>query len=418
MKALRTLLLGSAGAAMLFTAGTVAQAADAPEAVKGREPVWRCDTAGFIEYPGSDLCFKIGGYAKAWIGGADEDWTTGEGIDEYGVRDDLHTTDNTFFMGAQGRLNFDIRNATEFGVVRAFIEMWATDNNGNSGGNFTLRHAFIQIGNWLMGKTWSTFRSGPGTPEQHIEVFAAVGDQRTVRAVQIRYTFNVGNGVTINVAIEDPAFMQGGDFEGSHIIDSRNEVPDFVANIQIKGSWGSAQLSGAVHQASGTGFLAPNVNRREVGWATMLSVAIDVPGTMGDVIYLAGAYADGHMGAIDTGAPYSWSDNLPGGSVSISGWAVVGGWEHYWSQTLRSTIAASHANNDYDADFHNVLNIDTATSVWANLVWTIVPQLDLGVEVVWTQNKITGTQAQCIAAGFASCTASAIAVGAQATRSF
>ncbi len=67
MKTLRTLLLGSTGAAMLFAAGTVAQAADPPAVDKGREPVWRCDTAGFIEYPGSDVCFKIGGYVSATI---------------------------------------------------------------------------------------------------------------------------------------------------------------------------------------------------------------------------------------------------------------------------------------------------------------------------------------------------------------
>jgi hypothetical protein len=400
MKTLRTLLLGSAGAAMLVAAGTVAHAADSPDAVKGREPVWRCDTAGFIEYPGSDVCFKIGGSVKAWIAGADENVTTGTGIDPYGVTD-AHPEDDTFFMGALGLLNVDVRKATEFGVVRVFIETWAHDAHTPSGGTFGLRHAFIQVGNWLFGKTWSTFRSAAGTPELFLDPFGAPGDQATVRVVQLRYTFQVGNGVTVNVAIEDQAFFAGGDFEGSHITDSRNEMPDFVANIQIKGSWGTAQLSGALHQASGIGFLGGNSSRREIGWATMLSLALNVPGTMGDVIYLAGGYADGHMGAIDTGAPHSWSDNAALSSVSISGWSVVGGWQHSWSETLRSTFAGSYVDNDYHSDFHVAAgDIDTATSAWANLIWTVTPRLDLGVEVIWLRNKlISGAKASGVAGG-------------------
>ena len=351
MKALRTLLLGSAGAAMLFATGTVAQAADAPGAVKGRDPVWRCDTAGFIEYPGSDVCFKIGGNVVTWIGGSDENWTTGTGVSEYGIIDGAHPTADTFWMGAQGRINVDIRQATEFGVVRAFIETWATDAHTPSSGTFGLRHAFIQVGNWLMGKTWSTFRSSAGTPELFVDSHSAVGDQRTVRIAQVRYTFKLSNGVTVNVALEDPAPFAGA-FEGSHITDSRNEVPDFVANIQIKGSWGKAQASVAVHENSGIGFLGGNSSRRPVGWAALLGLALDVPGTMGDVIYLTGQYADGAMSRIDTGAAHSISDTATLSTEKISGWSVVGGWEHYWSKTLRSTIAGSHVRNDYHADFH------------------------------------------------------------------
>ena len=391
MKTLKTVLLGSAGAAMLFAAGTVAQAADAPKAaVKGKEPVWRCDTAGFIEYPGSDLCFKIGGHVKAWMGGADRKATDGEGVNPYQIRDPGDPDEDRFWMGALGRFNIDIRNATEFGVVRAFMEFEAGDTNSSTGGPANLRHAFIQIGNWLMGKTWSTFRSSAGTPEVFVDAFGAPGDQAVVRVVQLRYTFKAGNGVTVNVAIEDPAFFRNAYAGTGHISDSSNQLPDFVANIQVAGSWGKAQASVAVHQHAGTGFLAPSVNRRPVGWAALLGIALNVPGTMGDVIYLEGTYADGHMGAIDTGAARSISDVAAGGTERISGWALVGGWEHYWSETLRSTLAASHVRNDYHADFHVAgTEIARATSVWGNLVWTLVKGLDVGVEVIWVRNELT-----------------------------
>jgi len=417
---------GLGGAVMLFAAGSVAQAADSPDAVKGREPVWRCDTAGFIEYPGSDLCFKIGGHVVTWIGGADENWTTDGGtrggIDEYGILDDIHTVDDTFWMGARGRFNIDIRNATEFGIVRGFMEFEATDTNSNSGGSVGFRHGFIQIGNWLMGKTWSTFRSAAGTPEVFSEPLGAVGDQRTVRIVQLRYSFKLGNGVTVNVAIEDPAFhWTNGALDQATF--SRHEAPDFVANIQVTGSWGKAQLSGAVHQASMITTVGVIRSEREIGWATMASLALNVPGTMGDVIYLAASYADGHVTAIDTGAAFGWHAHTAGhggGAVdAVTAWAVVVGWEHYWMENLRSTVAASYVDNDYPATPPASV-IDNATSVWANLIWTLSKGLDVGVEVIWGQNELFGpTAAACAAAtGAASCKGSAIAGTAQAIRKF
>ena len=400
MKILRTMLLGSAGAVMLFVTGSVAQAADSPEAVKGREPVWRCDTAGFIEYPGSDFCFKIGGHVVAWIGGADENWTTDGGtrggIDEYGIFDDIHPVDDTFWMGARARFNIDVRRASELGVIRVFMEFEATDQNASGAGTLGFRHGFIQVGNWLMGKTWSTFRSAAGTPEVFSEALGAVGDQKTVRIVQLRYTFKLSNGVTINVAIEDPAFhWTTGALDQASF--SRHEVPDLVANIQVKGSWGTAQASVAVHQSSMIG--DSGLSEREVGWATMVSLALNVPGTMGDVIYVAGSYADGHVNAIDTGAAFSWHEHAghATGFEAVTAWAIVAGWEHYWSKILRSTFAASYVDNDYP-DFPNTGDIDTAMSVWANLIWTAAPRLNIGVEVIFGRNdRIGGESADAVA---------------------
>lgn len=419
MKALRTLLLGSAGAALLFTMGSVAQAGGAPGMVdKGREPVYRCDTAGFIEFPGSDVCFKIGGKVAAWIAGVDENGVGREELDEFGVEDDRHSRDDTFFMDALARFNIDIRKPSEFGIVRIFMEFEANDSNSSSGTGPNFRHGFVQIGRFLIGKTWSTFRSFAGTPEVFCDCFGAVGDQATVRVVQLRYTFQVGNGVTINVAIEDQAFFVGNydtdnfpvallDWGGDGLDtfallrDSRNEMPDFVANIQVSGTWGKFQLSGALHQESyqlRQGFclifscfqVGPTKNDRDLGWAVMASLAINVPRTMGDVIYLSGGYADGHVGALDTGAAFAWHPHwfhagVPGSVEATTAWQVAGGWEHYWRSDLRSTFAASHVSNDYP-NWITGPAIDNATSVWANLVWTAAPKLDIGVEVMWVRN--------------------------------
>lgn len=401
MKALRTLLLGSAGAAMLFAAGTVAQAADAPEAAKGRDPVWRCDTAGFIEYPGSDLCFKIGGKVAAWMSGAEDQVDAGDGeFDQRKINlDTTHSTGDSFGMGALARFNIDVRNATEFGVVRAFMEFEASDANGNTGGSPGLRHAFVQIGNWLMGKTWSIFRSGM-TPEIFTDPISLQGDGPTIRVVQLRYTFKMGNGVTVMVALEDPARWDG-PYTGGTMTGSRNEIPAAVAVLQVAGTWGKAQAGVHVQQHSWrSSGIAGNDSDRKVGWAALLSVALDVPGTLGDVIYLQGTYSDGNSGVVEAFGVASWGLNAAGTATdSVTTLTAAGGYEHYWTKTLRSTIGATYVDIDYNTVSVATTSVDKGVAVWGNLVWTVVKGLDLGVEVVWARREfLNGTKGDAVGA--------------------
>ena len=92
MNKFKTLLLGTAAATI---AATGAMAADAP---MGREPVYRCEATGFIELPGTDVCFKVGGWARLIV------WAKDDGAGDLTL-DTVGGDD--FGMYAQGRLNFD-----------------------------------------------------------------------------------------------------------------------------------------------------------------------------------------------------------------------------------------------------------------------------------------------------------------------
>lgn len=388
MKALRTLLLGSAGAALLFTAGTVAQASDAPMAVKGREPVWRCDTAGFIEYPGSDMCFKIGGTVTVWIAHHEDQ---NDGDNEFNTEDtftpDGHTLNDTTWMSGWARPYIDVRQATEYGVVRAYIEFQVGE-----GGSINARHVFIQVGNWLWGYTTSTVHQGYGRPELFSEDFGVPGDPEAVpRVHQIRYTFTAGDGVEINLAIQDPATNDGS--YDTIVAASRNEIPDGAANIKVKTSWGGFGIGVGVHQHSATGFGGADTNRRPVGWGVLAGTDINVGPN--DTLMVQGSYCDGWTGACDNKAAFEIGQIGPGGTATTKtkSWGVIGGWEHDWGNGVRSTVAGSYVDNDYDgADtglvggstaFYHAKAIDTVTSVWANVVKELSPGLEIGVEVLW-----------------------------------
>jgi len=401
MKTFKSLLLGSAGAAVLLTAGTVAQAADAPMAAKGREPVYRCDTAGFIEYPGSDVCFKVGGHAMAWMGVNSSNVAGPEGFDSMGITTNATSNHDRFFMGAEGRLNVDIRSASEWGLIRAFIEGRMQDANVNTGGAFNLRHAFVQVGNVTFGKTWSTFFAGAG-PEMFGPDAAIVPPpgEMPLRVTVLRYTHNVGNGVSVSIALEDPArhdAFTNATFGGQIGMAAAgnvapSEAPDVVANISAKGAWGRFQISAAAHE-NVYRVTATGPSGQTWGWAGQLALVLNVPNMGKDTVHLVAGYSSGATGYMTTaygtgGARPAVGLTATGAVNKVDGWFVAGGYRHFWSPTLRSTIGANYTKADWNGIVFvggPFAGVEESLQVWGNLIWSPVPQLDLGVEVMWAQ---------------------------------
>ena len=263
-----------------------------------REPVYRCDIKGFIELPGTDICFKVGGKAEFVMYGYEDQWDLTNDDAAYGIIPDGHTLEDTLGMYSIGRVNFDARTSTEYGTVRAFIEMQATDNDSRTGGPFELRHAFVQFGNWTLGKTWSTFLSLDTSPE-YSDAFTVVGDN-FMRRSQIRYTQTFGNGFAASVAIEDQNYDSPNAINAvgayftppapNFVLNDRNEVPDLVASIYAEGDWGTAQLSGALHnnrfrEVSAAGAapapLVGNQTDDEIGWAALFGLMLNAPSVGG-----------------------------------------------------------------------------------------------------------------------------------------
>ena len=98
----------------------------------------------------------------------------------------------------QSRLNFDYRDATEAGILRAFIEGDFT-GDGNA---FRLRHAFGQWGRILAGQTWSTFVDTNATPEG--VDFEGLNGRINVRQSQVRFSPRIGEDFQALLALEDP----------------------------------------------------------------------------------------------------------------------------------------------------------------------------------------------------------------------
>ncbi len=386
MKNMKSIFLGSA---LAVAAATGAHAADAilTDVKAPREPVYRCDITGFIELPGTDICFKVGGYARLVAAVQSNNVGTTEGgvlpytiVPEWDPTQPLNTltegenTADTFWMYGQARVNFDARTVTEYGTVRGFIEVQASDNDSNTSGSLNLRHAYVQFGNWTFGKTWSTFLHLASSPDAS-DPFTLVGDN-FIRRNQIRYTQSFGQGVSLSVAIEDPNYNRptfdtaNGVYTpvflpGGALVNDSNSLPDVVAALNVSGNWGEAQISGALHQnnfSSYYGTTPPfaSFNDSELGWAILGGLVINTPMTgEGDAITLKAVYTDGasqYMGG-NTGYQYfqSGTTNVIWGNCAFPGynecitdtvtsWSVLGSFTHGWTSTVSTTIGAGYQN--------------------------------------------------------------------------
>ncbi|MFG1358241.1 porin [Xanthobacter pseudotagetidis] len=458
MKMVKSLLLGSA-AGLVAVAG--AQAADLPVKAKAVEYVKVCSAygAGYFYIPGTDTCLKIGGYARfdAYAGAVgtfrpDIATTAGAGFNGPGVgayafpfsdKDDAD-----ILTRARGVFDMDARTQTDYGTLRSYVRFggeWNSQSGAGSGPNnaFYFERAFIQFAGFTFGYTQSFFDIGVNymmtTP------FAGSNTWTSL----IAYTAQFGNGFSATIALEDGAnrvtgvqgtnatmAAAGGTFGslspfgfnpflatvgtgaglGYQNWQGGNAVPDIVANLRLDQAWGTAMLSGALHQVNTLDQFAlfPGASSSDQwGWAIggALILKADMIGK-GDSFLLQASYAKGAisyagMGGNSQGTASAWGKvdidqfgNLTGAYVPLAdavvvngfgdydlttAWAIMGQFRHYWTPGLRSVVFGGYTK--YEVPLSTVIAVTDADmwQVGTDLVWSPVKNLDLGLEVVYSK---------------------------------
>lgn len=388
MKA-KSLLLG---AAATLIAATGAQAADMPLAPV-REPVYRCDITGFYEVPGTDVCLRISGYAIAGVQVNKKDTV----LFRYDSAD-ADGANDVYSMYATARLRFDARTATEYGTVRGYIEVQADDGDNNTAGPMALRQAFVQVGNWVFGKAWSTYYHGASSPN-YTWPNGMVGDY-SLRVVQVRYTQPFGNGFSVMVAIEDPGYR--GHDTGVTVGTATNlvvvnEFPNLVGAITFSNDRIDAKLSGAL--VYNERFLAGVGSDDEVGYAIAFGINIALPGLGdGDSLGFKASYIEG--GNEYDEFVFRGGRNAAFGCVGVGcvasvdgreAWFVMGWIQHFWRPDLDSTLALAYKEQDLIAAGtvgDVILGTGDVWQVLANLQWTPVNNLSFMVEGTYLQGDL------------------------------
>ncbi|MBV9111935.1 MAG: porin [Hyphomicrobiales bacterium] len=349
MKLGKSLLLGSAAG---FIAVTGAQAADLPTRKAAPVDYVRICSVygpGFFYIPGTDTCLKIGGKAEL-----DLEW------DEPRAH-----ADAPFGVNALGRVNLDARTATDWGLLRTFVQLDIRRRDGawygsgtsarqgfavaygggvNPNGGFpsyggvnsystsgglmlessvNVDKAFIQWGGLTAGRVQSFFDFYADNDNYH-----GMGDSDTTTQA-LAYTYTFGNGFSATLAIEDGIERRnviasvgpvaGGaifptDFGSAAFTNYAITFPGFInpifaANTAFPGAFSSWDTGQRQNTPDVVGAL-----RVDQGWGSaQLSGAWHHISTQGSVI-TASTLPSG-AGSVNGGF----------GSRTANGWAVQGG---------------------------------------------------------------------------------------------
>jgi hypothetical protein len=283
MKMVKSLILGSA-AGLLAMGG--AQAADLPVKAKAVEYVRICSLygAGFFYIPGTDTCIKLGGYVRV------DTTFNGSIYDQPAWSGDLGQGNryrDYFASRSRMALTVDTRTATEYGVVRTFgqgdFQFTTQGNNSvnpnvftaspgagtNTGllnqpgeGYVAVEMVFIQFAGFTFGKSASAYATPwhgyPGNNSSFL-----LGGHDTVTGVNnIQYTAQFGNGVSGTIGLDDPVvFNRTAVYNLGYGLNATGNggnayagvrAPDVVGNIRVDQAWGLFQISGALHEVSGS----------------------------------------------------------------------------------------------------------------------------------------------------------------------
>jgi len=381
MKALKGLLLGSA-AGVAAVAG--AQAADLPVKAKPVEYVKICTLYGdgFYYIPGSDTCIRFSGYIRA-----DYNWN-GRRSSVLGALGAQDRTVSRYTTRHRARFQVDTRTQTAYGTLRTFMSVNIDNDLGADETNAS--RAFIQWGGFTFGRTASfTDQEGDlgdgGMRSLHSGLLDSSTSANGIN--QIAYTWQLGNGITLNVGGDAPrarsvanltttATTVGSDPATSAHGDSH---PDPWVALRVSQAWGSASLAFIGHKnaaryytaGGGVGVCAQanttlcNHPEDKWGWAVTAGTEIKLDFlSPGSRIGMFGAYGQGASRiarngqqsvnlfgsgnevafGIVTDAAYVNGSNLE----LTTAWAVGGGFEYYWSRNFSSTIYGGYSGTEYN----------------------------------------------------------------------
>jgi len=436
MKMVKSLLLGGAAG---LAAVVGAQAADLPVKAKPVEYVRICSLygEGFFYIPGTDTCIKIGGWVRYDVyfnaTGSGDPLITGGG----GRNDSFDSPD--VFDRARTVVSFDVRTQTEYGTLRSYYRGgFELTTNFVGQGTYYLERAFVQFAGFTFGKTQSYFDTWAQAWSYSHGFLGAGANTAAAGRNLLAYTATLGNGVSWTIAAEDTTIRRGalwdagtnglaiGAFPGPNtwtgtgyptcgfgsVTSDQNigntaaplsvsgscatgdyaaqSIPDIVSSLRVDQAWGSAQISGALHQVRGNFYgndtqstivVGPNaftgIRPDDVwGWAVAGGIVLNLPWNPGDKFWVEGAVGEGtpcYVGICQDGVNGTYTrfdghnvangwglDGIfanavgnaapspaAGGVTNLTGivlptvWDVAAAVEHYWTPALRTSLFGS-----------------------------------------------------------------------------
>lgn len=393
---------------------------------QGKEAVVAGDIPGSFRVPGSDTSVRLYGVAELNMvheskgDGAKNDYSTFMPYMPLRGSADADRKGGTYLHARTSRIGVEAATPTQYGMLMAKVE--GDFNNDPRTGNsavygslaniytqqatnsydFRLRHAYFQLGPWLVGQTWSAFMDIDNTPET-VDFNGPIGST-FIRQPQIRYTYVTPQYGNFTASLENSS---------SYVLDPTGvassagfaKVPDVVGRWDRAFPWGSLSFRGVSHELRVNGDMtfanddpltpadesaSGHVNKSRRGWGLAASGQIKTWGDDFMSWIVTGGKGIGRYFNYIEGAVYDQNQNKVLLEKSLG---LVLGYQHKPSETLRYNFVLGtqkNFDNEY-TDYAKANGLDSGqfgvnrrvTQAHVGFIWNPIKQVDVGAEYIW-----------------------------------
>lgn len=352
-------------------------------------------TPGSFKLPGSDTSVTIGGYVKLDAVFSDKSAGAASQADQQlqpgsipvGPSAGANERNQLKLHARQSRLSLKTSTPTPRGDLDTYFEFdlfgaagTETVTNGNG---LRVRHAYGRVGGLLAGQTWTTLSEPSAYPET-LDFGGAVG-VIFARQAQVRWTQPFSRGEW-SIALENPetvaALPSGGLFSPDD-----DRLPDLAGNVKFQTGLGKYAFGAGIRQLRIDSASAPAAVDRK--WVGTLGVNGVVPIGKDDLRF--SAYVGNGIGRYSSGFFHDAVLRADGRLSAPRQWIAFAAYRHSWAPGLRSTLALSGLRSSNPEGTAAGVN-RSAQSAHLNLIWSPVPQANLGIEFIAARREVEGGQ--------------------------
>lgn len=289
------------------------------------------------------------------------------------------------FSARQSR--FILKTATDVGAEHTLnshieLDFMVTDGGDERVSNSyvpRMRQAFITYDNWLFGQAWTTFQDVGALPDS-LDFIGTTPGTVFVRQPMVRYT---KGGLQLALEQSETTVTTR---TGGRVVAGDDTMPDMVARYNLSGKWGSFSAAGILRNLRVSSDDFGTGKQSALGYGVSLSGKLAI-GPKDDLRLMATA-GQGLGRYIGVNIVNDAALDLTGDLGPITTYSGFAAYRHFWSSNLRSTLAGSYFKADNPVALTTGTVTDESWNALANLIWSPVKPLDLGIEYMYVERTL------------------------------
>lgn len=237
-----------------------------------------------------------------------------------------------------------------------------------------LRHLYSTFRNFTIGKTYTTFANLSSYPEIN-DANGPVGNL-LVRQELVRYNTSFDWG-EIFLSLEKGESTFSLSTGGSYQVND-DQIPDIVGKIKFSESWGNVSIAAIAREINPDRKIVANSNDSQ--WGAAFSIAGRLYISSQDNLRFAFSYGNvlGRYASFN-----AFNDATIDNTGKINLKEIIASnltYQHWWTSTLRSSLAIGTAYADQDTSVVPITSNKLFASSNVNLLWSPKRKVTLGME--------------------------------------